>query len=155
MSTCHALFMQPPANTSSGTQAVYLHAGGKAFTKHAHRASDGWWGLSTGSNANKNATAEKVFARIVSERYMSSQRLNVFSLTQPSVPGRIYSGCHTVFWHTRCAFRLDTACVFSETQREPAMAAGPSEGSWSLSSTETRVMMPNGGTEAPSHCQPL
>jgi len=45
-------------------QSTPLHVGGKAFTKHSHRDSSGWWGISTGTNADKNSLAEDCFNRI-------------------------------------------------------------------------------------------
>lgn len=62
-STCTQLFTAVHDQRDNNTQAQ-LHVGGRAFTKHAHRASDGWWGASTGSNAAKNAAAQAIFDRI-------------------------------------------------------------------------------------------
>lgn len=62
-SDCFELFCQVHDRRDNNVKAQ-LHVGGRAFTKHAHRASDGFWGISTGSNAAKNGLAEAVFERI-------------------------------------------------------------------------------------------
>lgn len=84
---CWRLFRTPTIKRDS--QTVQMHVGGKAFTKHSHRASDGWsvtrssppvltaqgsdiavrilghrWGQSLGPPAQKNALAESAFNRI-------------------------------------------------------------------------------------------
>lgn len=38
---CWTLFLEPTAK-ADWKQAVQMHQGGKAFTKHSHRASSGW-----------------------------------------------------------------------------------------------------------------
>ncbi|KAL7004780.1 hypothetical protein EMMF5_005695 [Cystobasidiomycetes sp. EMM_F5] len=48
-------------HTKQDKQAIQMHKGGRAFTKHSHRDSSGWWGVSTGTNSDKNAMAERVF----------------------------------------------------------------------------------------------
>jgi hypothetical protein len=42
-----------------------LTVGARALAKHAHRASDGWWGACTGSEAAKNAWAQAAVLRIL------------------------------------------------------------------------------------------
>lgn len=61
-SACWRLFTALPAKPDG--QSTPMHVGGKAFTKHSHRDSSGWWGTSTGTNANKNSLAEACFDRI-------------------------------------------------------------------------------------------
>jgi hypothetical protein len=54
-----------------------LTVGGKAFSKHAHRAqSDTFWGISTGKEMDKNRYANAALARILNH----SQWRNVFML---------------------------------------------------------------------------
>lgn len=60
--TCWKLFTALPAKRDN--QSTPMHVGGKAFTKHSHRDSSGWWGISTGTNENKNRLAEDCFKRI-------------------------------------------------------------------------------------------
>lgn len=60
--TCWKLFTALPPKPDN--QSTPMHVGGKAFTKHSHRDSSGWWGTSTGTNAAKNRLAEKCFDRI-------------------------------------------------------------------------------------------
>ncbi len=62
-SECFKLFTVVHDLRDNNTSAQ-LHKGGRAFTKHAIRASDGWWGVSTGTNHDKHATAEQAFERI-------------------------------------------------------------------------------------------
>lgn len=61
---CWTLFTSlPPGKLRSGQ--TQMHVGGRAFTKHAHRdTTNNWWGTSTGTEADKNASAEACFARI-------------------------------------------------------------------------------------------
>ena len=63
---CWSLFTQSHERADV-KQTTSLTKGGVAYTKHAHRASDGWWGVSTGTNAAKNKAAEVMFARIWDE----------------------------------------------------------------------------------------
>ena len=60
---CFKLFIAVH-DARDNNSSAQLHKGGRAFTKHAIRASDGWWGVSTGTNHDKNATAEQAFERI-------------------------------------------------------------------------------------------
>jgi hypothetical protein len=60
--TCWKLFTAIPPRPDN--QSTQIHVGGKAFTKHSHRDSSGWWGTSNGTNANKNKLAEACFDRI-------------------------------------------------------------------------------------------
>lgn len=59
---CWELFTALPSKPDN--QSTPMHVGGKAFTKHSHRDSSGWWGTSTGTNANKNKLAEACFEQI-------------------------------------------------------------------------------------------
>ncbi|CEL93388.1 unnamed protein product [Vitrella brassicaformis CCMP3155] len=45
-----------------------LTVGGRAWTKHAGRASDGWWGVNSGSEAEKNAKARHRVESILADR---------------------------------------------------------------------------------------
>lgn len=60
--TCWKLFTALPLKPDN--QSTPMHVGGKAFTKHSHRDSSGWWGTSTGTNANKNRLAGDCFELI-------------------------------------------------------------------------------------------
>lgn len=60
--TCWTLFTALPPKPDN--QSTPMHVGGKAFTKHSHRDSSGWWGASTGTNACKNRQAEVCFNRV-------------------------------------------------------------------------------------------
>eukprot|EP00898_Chlorokybus_atmophyticus_P004784 jgi/Chlat1/5306/Chrsp35S05251 len=42
-----------------------LTVGAKAWTKHTHRSSDQWWGVSTGTDLEKNARAKAVVLNLV------------------------------------------------------------------------------------------
>lgn len=44
-----------------------LTVGGRAFCKHCHRASDGFWPQATGSDSNKNNMALKLYNRFINE----------------------------------------------------------------------------------------
>lgn len=60
---CRQLFTE--ACDRPDKQAVQLHKGGKALTKHCHRASSGWWGPCTGRPLDKNISSEAVLDRII------------------------------------------------------------------------------------------
>ncbi|KAK9897373.1 hypothetical protein P389DRAFT_194995 [Cystobasidium minutum MCA 4210] len=60
--TCFKLFTALPSKLDN--KSTPMHVGGKAFTKHSHRDSSGWWGSSTGTSAHKNNLAEACFERI-------------------------------------------------------------------------------------------
>ncbi|KAI9202544.1 uncharacterized protein BJ171DRAFT_513383 [Polychytrium aggregatum] len=47
--------------------AIGLTVGAKAWSKHAHRATTGYWGSVKGTTQDKNETAAKLLARIFSE----------------------------------------------------------------------------------------
>lgn len=53
---------KPPPKKGKPSQ---LTVGARALTKHCHRASDGWWGTSGGSEAAKNAWGKETLARIL------------------------------------------------------------------------------------------
>lgn len=67
---CEELFRALPSRPDN--QEIPLHVGGKAFTKHCHRDSSGWWGESKGTTSHKNALAETCFERIWEGRTWSN-----------------------------------------------------------------------------------
>lgn len=85
-------------HTKQDKQAIQMHKGGRAFTKHSHRDSSGWWGVSTGTNSDKNAMAERVFNLIWNGRcaFIRLPEAPAQKLIMPTVLGQTSSGCLTV-----------------------------------------------------------
>lgn len=59
-----------------GGREMPLTVGGRAFTKHAPRSSDGWWGRTGGSDADKNEAALDAVRRVLAAaEWVNSHRL--------------------------------------------------------------------------------
>lgn len=65
--SCERLIQALNAPHASSSPSTRITVGGRALSKHGHRAADGWWGTSSGAEEVKNKNAERVTRKIFSQ----------------------------------------------------------------------------------------